>query len=111
MYAVSSWWQAQRNSMRIMAPHSGGVTSAVAARSMDDHTAGLRGTILALLVEQGPLTSQEIEDRTGLEGNTVRPRLVELRAFGRVRDSGRTRLTRSGREAVLWESLDADPGD
>jgi predicted ArsR family transcriptional regulator len=101
----STWWTAQRNSLRITAPHSGGPTSAAAAKAIEPHAGTLRATILDLLRRDGPLTAQEIEDRTGLEGNTVRPRLCELRDAGKVRDSGLTRKTRSGRDAAVWEGI------
>ncbi len=105
MRAVSTWWHAQRNTLTIMARHSGGLTSAAAAEAIEPHANRLRAVVLAALQESGPMTSQEIEDRTGLEGNTVRPRLVELREMGRVRDSGLTRPTRSGRDATIWEVI------
>lgn len=48
------------------------------------------------------LTDEEIGERTGLAGNTVRPRRLELEEGGLVCDSGRTRPTQSGRRATVW---------
>jgi hypothetical protein len=47
-------------------------------------------------------TDEEICDIAGLPGNTVRPRRGELVLAGLVKASGRTRATRSGRQAVVW---------
>lgn len=87
------------------APHSGSKTSRDAAADIVPHSAKLRARVLTYLVARGSLgaTAQEIEIDTGIAGNTVRPRLVELRDTGCVRDSGRTRTTTSGRAATVWE--------
>jgi len=47
-------------------------------------------------------TDEEVQDGTGLGGSTQRPRRTSLVERGLVRDSGRTRKTRSGRQAVVW---------
>lgn len=52
------------------------------------------------------LTRQEIEDRTGLDGNTVRPRVCELVKSSLLVEDGRTRPTRSGKPArVLFATM------
>ncbi len=38
-----------------------------------------------------------------MNANTERPRRIELVAMGKVVDSHETRLTRSGRKAVVWK--------
>jgi hypothetical protein len=55
-------------------------------------------------------TLEELEGLTGLPGNSLRPRMWELRGKDRknqrptlVVDSGRRRRTLSGRNAVVWE--------
>lgn len=87
------------------APHNGTRTSVDAAHDIKPHVPKLRSDVLLVLVARGAegATAQEIEKATGLPGNTVRPRLVELRENGTVRDSGRKRSTDSGRLAVVWE--------
>ncbi len=50
-----------------------------------------------------PQTGEELEASTGLVGNTLRPRLIELLALGKVRRNGERRPTRSGRHAAVWE--------
>lgn len=47
------------------------------------------------------LTREELSDRTGLAGDTVRPRVVELIAGGWVVESEQTRQTRAGNAAAL----------
>jgi hypothetical protein len=47
-------------------------------------------------------TDEEMQEGMTLAPNTQRPRRVELVRMGLVKDSGRTRPTRSGRQAVVW---------
>ena len=47
------------------------------------------------------LTDQELCAVTGLEGNTVRPRRVELHQAHRIQSAGQRR-TKSGRLATVW---------
>jgi len=47
-------------------------------------------------------TDEEAQEGTGLGGSTERPRRTSLVEHGLLRDSGRTRRTRSGRQAVVW---------
>ncbi len=50
-----------------------------------------------------PSTDEEGATTLGIELNTYRPRRVELVALSKVHDSGRTRKTRSGSDATIWE--------
>jgi predicted ArsR family transcriptional regulator len=63
-----------------------------------------RTEVLRFVTEQGDhgATAEEIEASLEMGGNTVRPRLVELRKMGLVVASGRVRLTAYGRSAVVW---------
>lgn len=84
--------------------HNGTRTSRDAAHAIKPHVAAQRSRVLALLAgREGGMTAQEIEDALSLSGSSVRPRLVELRESGCVRDSGRTRKSASGRACVVWE--------
>jgi len=60
--------------------------------------------VLQFLRWSGPATDQEIQDGIPMEQNTERPRRIELVRSGFVADSGKTRKTRSGREATVWEA-------
>jgi hypothetical protein len=77
-------------------------TSVDAAKRVRQRAPGYRDRVLAAITA-GPKTDEEIERFTNLRGNTVRPRRLELLRAQKIRDSGRTRITASGREAVIWE--------
>ena len=59
-------------------------------------------------------TNAELEELTGLSGDSIRPRIWELRGENRQRpdlpvrvvDSGERRKTPSGRGAVVWTTKD-----
>lgn len=53
------------------------------------------------------LTDEELIDKTGIAANTARPRRIDLVKENVVRDSGRSRVTKSGRQAVVWCLYDA----
>ena len=76
-------------------------TSLRAAKLMGPHLARLERIVFEALSCQ-PMTAQELETYTSLDGNTIRPRLVALRGRGLVEDSGVRRKTASGRSAVVW---------
>lgn len=78
------------------------VTSKDAAESIIPKAGTLRKRVLDYLTAFGPATDEEIQLALGMNANTERPRRVELVTAGLVRDSGRTRRTSAGREAVLW---------
>lgn len=48
-------------------------------------------------------TDDELQIGLAMDPSTERPRRIELVNAGLVRDSGRTRKTRSGRRATVWE--------
>lgn len=83
-------------------------TSVEAANLMSGTRAGtLRATIWRWLLEQGERggTDEEGQDALGLEGNTYRPRRVELQEAGLVITTVRTRRTRSNRQAAVWRAV------
>lgn len=79
-------------------------TSADAADLARAGAATQRDRVLAAIRAAGSagLTDEQIADRLELNPSTGRPRRIELVERGQVRDSGRTRATRSGRQAVVW---------
>lgn len=81
-------------------------TSKAAAKAIAVNTGTLRWKVLFALRYLG-MTAEELEQNLGLSGNTVRPRLVELRKAGMVAQSEHTALTRSGRAACLWQITQA----
>ena len=65
------------------------------------------GTLRALVrdfiaTSEDGATDEEVQTALGLAGNCQRPRRRELQKAGHVIDSGRTRATQSGRQAVVW---------
>jgi hypothetical protein len=79
-------------------------TSQAAAVSMTNNAGTLRRRVLwAIRDSPDGLTDEEIQDQTGMNPSTERPRRIELVLAGLVRNSGRKRRTRSNRLAVVWE--------
>lgn len=87
------------------APHNRTATSEDAAMKIRGVSSLLRARVFAYVVSQAEhgATAQEIEFALSMEGNTVRPRLVELREHKAIEDSGITRKTKAGRSAVVWK--------
>ena len=86
-------------------PHS--ATSKAAAAGIEPKAGTLRAGVLAALrgAGAGGGTDEQIQHWLGLDPSTARPRRVELVQAGLVRDSGQTRLTRSGRQATVWVAV------
>ena len=87
----------------------GSATSEAAARSIAQHMPELRLRVWCAVELAGwaGITAEELESACEMPGNTVRPRLVELREDGLVMDSGRTRRTESGRSATIYVTREA----
>ena len=85
----------------------GSETSQAAAEAVDasGNADATRGRILAALVRYGPMTGQEICERTGIIGDTMRPRRRELLKRGLIRQTGEKRKTKAGRDAEVWEAV------
>lgn len=79
-------------------------TTGLARAAIRPIALSLRARLLYYLVLQGDngATLEEAELDLGMAGNTLRPRRVELADKGYVEDSGRRRLTKAGRQAVVW---------
>jgi hypothetical protein len=79
-------------------------TSRAAAESMIEAAGTLRSKVRIYIVTEGydGATDDEVEVALGLKSNTARPRRHELMERSLVMDSGRTRKTRSGRDATVW---------
>lgn len=101
------------------APHSGGATSSAAAREIRSEAKTQRQCVLAYLIAKGHegATDEEMQRDLGMGGNTQRPRRRELEKLHLIEphhiagesderhpegQHAVTRLTQSGREAVVW---------
>ena len=77
-------------------------TSVAAAASQPKKKTEIdRDKILAALAKHGPMTDEQIVERTGLGANTARPRRVELVRAGLVVAVGEGR-TAGGHRAATW---------
>ncbi len=80
-------------------------TSFLAAEQVEPVAGTLRRNVLDYLRRRGGATDEQISEALNMQGNTARPRRVELVELGLVHDSGETRKTRSGRKAAVWRAL------
>jgi|ERR1700722_300137 len=82
-------------------------TSKEAATSIEPLTGRLQLKVLTAIRESGEvgLTDEEIQTKLSMNPSTQRPRRIECLDQGFIKDSGRTRKTRSGRQAVVWVAV------
>ena len=78
-------------------------TSLAAAKSIKPQLSRLHKLVLeALSKSRFGETDESLMQLTGLPANTLRPRRRELQLKGKIKDSGQTRATVSGRQATIW---------
>ena len=82
-------------------------TSVAAAESIRPDANRLRAVVLDAIRRAGAdgMTDEEGIAATGIVASTYRPRRVENVQAGKVIDSGKTRKTASGRNAVVWVAV------
>ena len=73
------------------------------SRAAAENAPAMEAQVEAWFRDYGEGTDQEAMDGTGLSESTCRARRVALMDRGVVRDTGRTRAVRSGRQATVWE--------
>lgn len=88
-------------------PHQ---TRQAAGASIQRAAPKLRAKVFAAVRQAGAegVTADEVEVLTGMGGNTVRPRLMELAEEARIMRAPRLKPTRSGRLAVVWTVTPAE---
>lgn len=81
-------------------------TSRAAAHAIRESAPNLRARVLEFIAARGPqgATNDEIAAGLGMLLQSVCARANELWARKQIRDSGRTRLSRTGRPAKVWEA-------
>jgi hypothetical protein len=81
-------------------------TSFDAAKAIEPKAGTLRKKLLAKLREFPiyGLTDQQMQCMTNMDPSTQRPRRIELLNAKLIEDSGTTRATASGRQAVVWRA-------
>ena len=83
-----------------------GKTAYAAAKQIESVSGAQRKSVYrALLEAPAGLTDEEIQIILHMDPSSERPRRVELQRDGLVVDSGRTRLTASGRKATVWVAV------
>ncbi len=82
-------------------------TSKDAASEIERSASTLRGYVYRFIWNKGDAgaTDDQIQMALRMEGSTERPRRIELQDKRLVKDSGKTRKTRSGRQAVVWVTI------
>jgi hypothetical protein len=85
----------------------GSETSADAAVQIAESAKTLRAKVLRFILDRGEFgaTDIEIQDVLKMNPSTQRPRRIELVGSGDVVDSGKSRLTPSGRKATVWVAV------
>lgn len=85
-------------------------TSRAAAESIKPRVGPMHAQLLEWLMCSGTygLTDEGMQ-LLGMAQNTQRPRRRELQQAGLIADSGRTRPTSSGRQAVVWILAERKP--
>jgi hypothetical protein len=78
-------------------------TSYAAAVENAAHSGTQRRRVFDEIYRSHGATDHEMQKNLAMNSSTQRPRRVELVRMGLVRDSGRKRLTPSGRWAVVWD--------
>jgi len=86
------------------APYSNPTTSRAAAQQIEPVSGTQRAVLLDYLRAHGPATDDELKLALGWESNTENPRRGELVKLGLIEDSGETRPTRKGRQAIVWRA-------
>ena len=86
------------------AGHRGVDTSMAAAEVINKSLPRLQSSVLGVIVGFGEIgaTADEVAYLLGWERFRVRPRTSELRAAGRIVDSGRRRDSQSGVASIVW---------
>jgi predicted ArsR family transcriptional regulator len=79
-----------------------GGTSRDAANNMAEHAPTLRERCLDLIALQGDLTTDEAAELLNVSVLAVRPRFSELRALGKIEQTGERRTNASGMTANVW---------
>lgn len=82
-------------------------TSVAAAELIEPHANTLQAEVLEYLRIMGGdgATDEQMQEMLMLNPSTQRPRRIELVKAGLVIDSGRTRKTASGRQAMVWVAV------
>lgn len=79
-------------------------TSLSAARAVESRASNLRDRCLGVLLGS-ERTADEIAVMIGEDRLSIRPRVAELLAMGKIEDTGLRRINASGRPAAVWRAV------
>ena len=79
-------------------------TSIMAGKHLQPHLGRLQNAVFNVVADAGPdgATCDDVGSALGWIVFRVRPRTAELRALGKIVDSGKRRKGGSGRMAIVW---------
>ena len=86
----------------IPVPSNGVRTSDAAAEMLDGDSSRLRRLVFRVIERNRGMTCQEVEELTEIDHETISARIWELHTRGWLCDSGKTRMTRARRKAIVW---------
>lgn len=86
----------------IPVPSNGVRTSDAAAEMLDGDSSRLRRLVFRVIERNRGMTCQEVEELTEIDHETISARIWELHTRGWLCDSGKTRMTRARRRAIVW---------
>ncbi len=92
-------------------PHNGTVTSKRAAEAIKPSAAAARLVVYEAISAAGihGLTREQIEEVTGIKGDTVRPRCDDLLTANIIEEAGEVRVLKSGRYGKVLTVVGVKP--
>lgn len=100
------WQRKPEKPAPLFDPPRGGMaaTSIAAARSMQSHAPRIIDRVFSFIASRGDrgATNEECSQELNILLQSVTPSTNSLWRRGRIRNSGRERLTSSGRGAIVW---------
>lgn len=79
-------------------------------RETNKTVVSVMSAVLTVVVMDGPLTAWQIADTLDRNVYTVRPRLTELKAAGKIKEVGTRWCDRTQRPETVWEANDKQLG-
>jgi DNA-binding Lrp family transcriptional regulator len=70
------------------------------------NTSTLESRVLEAINANGPMTTEEIAQATGIDLQSITPRIAPLRRRGYIFDSGLRRNGASGRSRIVWAAAE-----
>lgn len=65
----------------------------------------LQRIVLSALRDHGPMSAEQVADRTAIDKQSITPRFRPLRELGLVEQTGSYSVNRSGRRSIVWRAV------